>query len=155
MSHVFLSLHNDKKYSFVFSKFLISRCLPCGHTFCNECINGIQNSSLEDFSSCPICRQQFQNNQQLPKNYSILEITDLSVNSDKSSKKLLCDKSKKFEEDTKINDTPKMCIIHPNKKLKFFCLNCEESICSKCFSHTHIRHSLEKPLHTSIFLISS
>ena len=148
MSNLLRSLRWTQEYSSVNCLIVIRcfrRCFPCGHTYCSECINGVQSTSLSTDYICPICRQKFPIRQVFPKNYSVLEAAESHCS---YTHKQEPEKAKTNEED---KAAPAMCVIHPKKKIKFFCLNCEEPICSKCFTLTHIRHSLEKPLSTSTF----
>ncbi len=93
-----------------------------------------------------MCRQKFPNSKVFPKNYSIIEYADSSPGPYQRPSTLSV-ASQDAAEDGKPRQT-RMCPVHPHKKIKYFCLNCEEPICSKCFTLTHIRHVLEKPMNT-------
>jgi len=63
------------------------------------------------------------------KNFSLLDLID-------------ADKPKELEVDEKL------CEVHPNKKVKFYCENDNCFVCSDCFLEEHIGHSIvaSKPL---------
>lgn len=64
------------------------RMLPCGHTFCMECIT--QFKSL----LCPHCREPFQSAETLPKNFALLERLEgvcVCVTCEKRSAVLWCE----------------------------------------------------------------
>ena len=52
------------------------RCLPCGHTLCNECITAIKKLNKENTVSCPACRTKFPMTTKIPKNYTIIELME-------------------------------------------------------------------------------
>ncbi|XP_071512780.1 uncharacterized protein [Panulirus ornatus] len=84
--------------------------LPCGHTFCRQCISSlIQARRVE----CPVCRRKYPslsvNN--LPKNFAVLNIA-LNKN------------------------TIEPCIVHGDP-LRFWCVDCEERGCGECMFEAH------------------
>jgi hypothetical protein len=99
------------------------RNLPCGHTFCLQCLQHIVQAAVTrsgntvDKIPCPQCRTQFsvgsQNLQDLPKNYIVAAvISSLPANSQ-------CEQVV-------------YCEIHSNKKVKFYCETCQRFACSTC-----------------------
>jgi hypothetical protein len=100
------------------------RNLPCGHTFCLQCLQHIVHAAVThngnatvDKIPCPQCRAEFsvgsQNLQHLPKNYILADlISSLPASSQ-------CDNTV-------------YCEIHSNKKVKFYCATCQRFACSTC-----------------------
>ena len=42
--------------------------LPCGHSYCSECIDGLR--------TCPLCRRRIPNNYKIITNYSLLSLIE-------------------------------------------------------------------------------
>jgi hypothetical protein len=110
--------------SICYGVFQDPRNLPCGHTFCLQCIQNIVHAAVKhngnatvDKIPCPQCRTQFsegsQNLQDLPKNYILADLMS-SLPADS-----LCDNTV-------------YCKIHPNKKVKFYCETCQRFVCNTC-----------------------
>lgn len=94
----------------------VPRNLPCGHTFCQECLLKVEQKRL---SLCPLCRTPFQKNLKavkLPKNFIALEL------------------AMKHQDMMKKNA---LCAIHPKESLRFFCNTCKTLMCAECiFDHS-------------------
>jgi hypothetical protein len=111
---------------------------PCGHTFCYECTTEIcKHNQIK----CPFDKAIHQNTADtLPVNYAVLTALPMQA-------------SVKAEE-TKLPEGPVMsyCDVHKNKKVKFFCKNCNEMFCSKCvLKHTQQKHDVAPCSHQSKF----
>ena len=67
------------------SQTCIPRMLPCGHSFCEECLDGVYKQSGEGISgvlTCPSCNQEHKFNskddlRKLVKNFALLQMSDL------------------------------------------------------------------------------
>jgi hypothetical protein len=78
-AHAMLNLKLE--CSVCYQTFKDPRNLPCGHTFCLKCLQGIlkakANNNKEKLS-CPQCRTEFlvgsQNLQDLPKNFTVADL---------------------------------------------------------------------------------
>jgi hypothetical protein len=100
------------------------RNLPCGHTFCLQCLQKILQAAVTpngngtvDKIPCPECRTLFsvgsQKLQDLPKNYILANLmSSLSANN-------------QWEQVV-------YCEIHPKKEVEFYCETCERFACSTC-----------------------
>jgi len=107
------------------------RLLPCVHTFCFQCLQGLyEDKNPGDNVSCPVCRKKFQIPQgglnSLPLNFflqNLIEAKDL--NSRPKETETLCDK-------------------HPDKLLELYCCQCKRNICMKCFAVSHQQHKCEE-----------
>ena len=77
------NLHEELSCSVCMSKYTDPKQLPCFHSFCLHCLNGIQRtSSRRDKIACPECRQEFNvpdngNLNALPTNFRINSLFDL------------------------------------------------------------------------------
>ncbi|CAH1269266.1 TRIM2 [Branchiostoma lanceolatum] len=102
------------------------KILPCGHTFCKECIREVAKGGLR----CPTCRTRVPLKggvEALPNNYQVTE---------------LCEK---FSELAAARDVSQQwdaaCEHHPAEKLKLFCQTCEVPVCNQCLDDsTHRGH---------------
>ena len=99
------NLHEEVSCSVCMSKYTDPKQLPCLHSFCLHCLNGIQRTSgRRDKIACPECRQEFNvpdngNLAALPTNFRINSLLDVLAikecnttgvkcgNCDKSSKR--------------------------------------------------------------------
>jgi len=100
-------------------------------------------------AQCPVCRNKFSADQKLPKNYSVIEMIEIT----KGISSLNIELPEKLQAAGDNDPDPEpicYCRIH-NKKIRFFCLNCEKALCNKCFSAEHVKHSLVNPLCSRIF----
>ena len=73
------NLHEEVSCSVCMSKYTDPKQLPCLHSFCLHCLNGIQRTSgRRDKIACPECRQEFN----VPKNGNLAALpTNFRINS--------------------------------------------------------------------------
>ena len=73
------NLHEEVSCSVCMCKYTDPKMLPCLHSFCLQCLNGIQRSSASpDKFACPECRQEFR----VPGNGNLSALpTNLRINS--------------------------------------------------------------------------
>ena len=77
------NLHEELSCSVCMSKYTDPKQLPCLHSFCLHCLNGIQRTSgRRDKIACPECRQEFNvpdngNLAALPTNFRINSLLDV------------------------------------------------------------------------------
>ena len=73
------NLHEELSCSVCMSKYTDPKQLPCLHSFCLHCLNGIQRTSgRRDKIACPECRQEFN----VPDNGNLAALpTDFRINS--------------------------------------------------------------------------
>ena len=77
------NLHDEVSCSVCMCTFTDPKQLPCLHSFCLHCLNGIQRTSgVRGKITCPECRRQFQisgsgNPSELPTNFRINSLLDV------------------------------------------------------------------------------
>ena len=77
------NLHEEVSCSVCMCKYTDPKQLPCLHSFCLHCLNGIQRTSgRRDKIACPECRQEFNvpdngNLAALPTNFRINSLLDV------------------------------------------------------------------------------
>ena len=77
------NLHEELSCSVCMSKYTDPKLLPCLHSFCLHCLNGIQRTSGRRHKiACPECRQEFNvpdngNLAALPTNFRINSLLDV------------------------------------------------------------------------------
>ena len=98
------SLHEEVSCSVCMTTFTDPKILPCLHTFCLHCLNGIlRTSGRYDIFACPECRKEVQvpssgNLQDLPTNFrmnSLLDVLAIKECHTAGVKCANCDKSSK------------------------------------------------------------
>ncbi|XP_010795013.1 tripartite motif-containing protein 65-like [Notothenia coriiceps] len=74
-----------------FERFRIPVTIPCGHTFCQECITKLWDtkSKAEIGPQCPLCQQEFPVRPDLKRNVSMSELTEAANTSSSSSREVL------------------------------------------------------------------
>jgi hypothetical protein len=114
--------HNDKK----------PISLPCGHSFCFECIKQLYKHQMIKCPYDKIAHHSVPEN--LPVNYQVLTALPMGQKKDSDDE---------GPTDPKTANTIRFCEIHPQKKVKFYCKNDRSMFCSKCIlKHTEMKHEV-------------
>lgn len=117
-----MSCPSCKRYYNV--KEIIPLNIPCGHTFCQPCLENTQKKLKTGWIKCEICDQKFNKPlSEFSKNFIALDIG--------------CQTNEKLNK-------YKMCLKHEGEPLKFFCEKCEVSFCPNCIIHHSGHHFIEQ-----------
>ena len=184
------NLHEEVSCSVCMTKFTDPKQLPCLHSFCLHCLEGIQRTSAHhDQIACPECRRVFKipgggNLNEFPTNFRLNSLLDvLAIKECKTSlvKCENCDKRNEHcfycfqccsfwcddcislhngirtnkehhalsltdfqdEDFENILKRPTFCQQkhHDREELKFFCTDCQVSICNSCVATIHDGHA--------------
>ena len=126
------NLHDELSCSVCMCTFTDPKQLPCLHSFCLHCLNGIQRASgVYGKISCPECRRQFQipgsgNPSELPTNFRINSLLDVLAIKECSTANVKCGNCNKRSAQT------------------LYCFQCCSFWCEECIlGHNMIRINKE------------
>ena len=126
------NLHEEVSCSVCMCKFTDPKQLPCLHSFCLHCLNGIQRTSANpNVIACPECRQEFRvpgngNLQALPTNFRINSLLDVLAIKECNTSGVKCGNCDKKSEHS------------------FYCFQCCAFWCDDCIGlHNGIRANKE------------
>ena len=114
------NLHDEVSCSVCMCTFTDPKQLPCLHSFCLHCLNGIQRTSgVRGKITCPECRRQFQisgsgNPSELPTNFRINSLLDVLAIKECSTANVKCGNCDKRSSQTS------------------YCFQCCSFWCEKC-----------------------
>ena len=126
------NLHDEVSCSVCMCTFTDPKQLPCLHSFCLHCLNGIQRTSgVHGKITCPECRRQFQipgsgNPSELPTNFRINSLLDVLAIKECSTANVKCGNCNKRNAQT------------------LYCFECYSFWCEECIlAHNIIRINKE------------
>ena len=126
------NLHEEVSCSVCMCKYTDPKQLPCLHSFCLHCLNGIQRTSAsQDKIACPECRQEFRvpengNLSALPTNFRINSLLDVLAIKECNTTGVKCGNCDKKSDHS------------------FYCFQCSAFWCDDCISlHNGIRANKE------------
>ena len=126
------NLHDEVSCSVCMCTFTDPKQLPCLHSFCLHCLNGIQRTSgVRGKITCPECRRQFQipgsgNPSELPTNFRINSLLDVLAIKECSTANVKCGNCEKRRAQT------------------LYCFQCCSFWCEECMlAHNIIRTNKE------------
>ncbi|XP_078660708.1 tripartite motif-containing protein 2-like [Branchiostoma floridae x Branchiostoma belcheri] len=108
------------------------KVLPCGHIFCQDCLQDLASRKLPLL--CPICRRQVR-----PPAQGFAGLPDSHIIAS------LCERLQQqatLSEETREQQpqSANRCSSHPSEVLKQFCKQCQIPICEQCFEEAHDNH---------------
>ncbi|XP_078576423.1 tripartite motif-containing protein 2-like [Branchiostoma floridae x Branchiostoma japonicum] len=107
------------------------KVLPCGHTFCEDCLQ--DHASRRVPFQCPNCRQQVR----LPPR-GVAGLTDSHIVAN------LCERLQTqatlSKETIEQSQSGNKCSFHPSEEVRQYCKQCKVPICNECFEESHDEH---------------
>ena len=125
------NLHEEVSCSVCMTKFTDPKQLPCLHSFCLHCLEGIQRTSARDEIACPECRKVFKipgggNLNEFPTNFRLNSLLDVLAIKECTTSRVKCGNCDKKSE---------KC---------FYCFQCCSFWCGDCINlHNGIRANKE------------
>ena len=126
------NLHEEVSCSVCMSKFIDPKLLPCLHSFCLHCLEGIQRTSArQDEIACPECRRVFKipgggNLNEFPTNFRLNSLLDVLAIKECKTSRVKCGNCDKRSQHC------------------FYCFQCCSFWCDDCISlHNGIRANKE------------
>ena len=126
------NLHDEVSCSVCMCPFTEPKQLPCLHSFCLKCLNGIHRTSpRQDIISCPECRKEIRipgsgNPSEFPTNFRINSLLDVLAIKECNTTGVKCGNCDKRSANS------------------FYCFQCYAFWCEECISpHNFIRANIE------------
>ena len=144
------ALLNEVSCSVCMNKLTDPRQLPCLHSFCLHCLDGIRRISVShDIITCPKCRGKSRvpgNLTELPTDYRINSLLAVLAITNKEHRVLALKYFQDQDQGIKYElKRPAFCQkrFHENSELTYFCENCEVAICRTCVVMDHRNHAFK------------
>lgn len=137
--------------------------IPCGHTYCLQCIQKHwDKASTKGSYSCPQCRQAFNPRPSLGRNTMLIEAikilkvkeTSMSVAQDSPHHvEVRSDGASGADDNASVlgglypqlpSSSPKLCQLH-HQVLEFYCSSDKQSVCDECTFKEHKGHHVVRP----------
>ncbi|XP_078665676.1 uncharacterized protein LOC144908040 [Branchiostoma floridae x Branchiostoma belcheri] len=124
-------VHEELSCSICLELFTRPKVLPCQHTFCQDCLQGVAGRG--GTFQCPNCRRQVR---LPPQGVAGLPDNLMAAN--------MCEKVRKqetlLEETEKQPQSGNSCSFHPSEEVKLYCKQCNLPVCTECYEESHDGH---------------
>lgn len=127
------------------------KVLCCAHSFCCSCLQrlvAVKNKKREDLSldlECPNCRQvtvlETGSVNELNTNHNLKRLVDIVSEEEKKRTRDVLKRRDSIHSSNQESKTV-LCKVH-NKKMEYFCIDCNDLICPKCIKSDHLAHRFE------------
>ncbi|CAH1239794.1 TRIM2 [Branchiostoma lanceolatum] len=120
------------------------KVLPCGHTFCKDCLVTYVKGGWS--CKCPTCKRPAYLNgkkgsegvESLTDNISLGNLRD-----DFASLTIINKQGREVEHHVQLTNQ-QVCVKHYGMEVKFYCPSCEEVICGECIVDEHNTHGVTR-----------
>ncbi|XP_066296953.1 uncharacterized protein [Branchiostoma lanceolatum] len=120
------------------------KVLPCGHTFCKDCLVTYVKDGWS--CKCPTCKRPAYLNgkkgsegvESLTDNISLGNLRD-----DFASLTIINKQGREVERHVQLTNQ-QVCVKHYGMEVKFYCPSCEEVICGECIVDEHNTHGVTR-----------
>uniref|UniRef100_A0A4W4HGH2 Tripartite motif-containing protein 16-like n=1 Tax=Electrophorus electricus TaxID=8005 RepID=A0A4W4HGH2_ELEEL len=114
--------------------------LPCGHSYCLQCIQKHWDKAAKGVYSCPQCRQVFNPRPSLGRNNMLMEaMKKLSVREQDRPPSPVCGLYPQLP-----YSSPELCSLH-HQLLELYCFDDKERVCDECSFLGHKGHRVVRP----------
>ena len=120
--------HTDLTCSICLDIYNDPRILPCAHSFCAACLQGLKGL-INDSIRCPLC-----NSTHVLSNTGGIQIF--------RSNFILAAITQRISGQFADSERETFCSVHPKRGCHMYCQDCEMAACSKCLSVNHKRHHM-------------
>ncbi|XP_019613514.1 PREDICTED: tripartite motif-containing protein 3-like [Branchiostoma belcheri] len=107
------------------------KVLPCGHIFCQDCLQDHARRQLPLL--CPICRRQVR---PPPQGFAGLPDSHIIASMCERLQQQATLSGETIEQPQSAN----RCSSHPFEELKVYCIQCQVRVCDQCLEETHDGH---------------
>ncbi|XP_035658558.1 tripartite motif-containing protein 2-like [Branchiostoma floridae] len=109
------------------------KVLPCGHTFCQDCLQDLASRQVP--LQCPCCRRQVR---LPPHGQGVAGLPDSHIIANMCGR--LRQQTSLSGETREQPQSGNRCSFHPSTVLKLYCKQCQVPVCEQCLEEAHDDH---------------